>query len=255
MKVDKHEDGFTSWMDLASDDVESSVDFYCGLFGWEALEGSPETGGYRQCLKDGEPVAGLGSKMAPGQPTVWTIYVQSSDIDATVARAVELGGTKVAGPMDAMEFGRLAVVADPVGAAIGLWQPNEMMGMRRKDEHGSWAWSELMTSDLDSSETFYTKLFGWSTAEHAAGNPAYREMKMGESFVAGLMARTETMPADVPNYWCVYFTVDSIDDAVGYLNEHGAKIVIGPAAIEPGQFLQFIDPQGAVVGLLEPKRP
>ena len=78
-------------------------------------------------------------------------------------------------------------------------------------------------------------------------------MKMGDRSVAGLMARPDMMPTDVPNYWGLYFTVDSMDKAVAYLQGEGANILVGPMAIDPGTFVQFMDPQGAMVGLLEPK--
>ena len=253
MKVDKHLDGATSWMDLSTPDLEGSALFYGGLFGWDAPEGPPEVGGYRQAVLDGEVVAGLGPKMMPEQPTAWTPYIQTSDIDGTVDKATSLGATVLAPKMEVMDFGHMAIVKDPIGAVFGLWQPNTMMGSGRKDEHGSWAWTELTTPDLDGSATFYTSLFGWQPAPSAVGSSEYREMKVGDSSVAGLMARPAMMPDEVPNYWGIYFTVDSLDEAVAYLNANGAEILVGPMAIDPGTFLQFRDPQGAVVGLLEPK--
>ena len=68
------------------------------------------------------------------------------------------------------------------------------------------------------------------------------------------MARPEMVPAEVPNCWALYFTVDSLDDTLAYATSHGAHVAVGPMDIEPGRFAQFVDPQGAMIGLLEPKQ-
>jgi predicted enzyme related to lactoylglutathione lyase len=58
-----------------------------------------------------------------GVPSYWAVYVQVDDVDATVARAVELGGAVVQQAEDT-PYGRLATISDPTGAAIKLRGPN-----------------------------------------------------------------------------------------------------------------------------------
>src|SRR4051794_38236280 len=127
--IDRHEPGTPSWIDLGSPDQEASKRFYGGLFGWEAMSPGPpeETGGYEMFTMRGRLVAGLGPQQSPGPP-YWTTYVSTDDADKTVAAAREAGATVFMEPMDVMEAGRMAVFADPVGAVISVWQPNQHPG-------------------------------------------------------------------------------------------------------------------------------
>ena len=45
------------------------------------------------------------------------------NVDATATAAVKLGGEIAMPPQDVPEVGRIAVVIDPQGAAIGLFKP------------------------------------------------------------------------------------------------------------------------------------
>ena len=91
-----YEPGTPCWVDLGSPDLDASVEFYGGLFGWEVpeRENAEQTGGYRQAMKDGRPVAGMMPLMQEGQPPAWSTYVSVEDADATAAAVKEAGGTR-----------------------------------------------------------------------------------------------------------------------------------------------------------------
>jgi uncharacterized protein len=55
-------------------------------------------------------------------PPSWTTYIGTDDIEATIARASELGATQINGPMDVPGQGRFAIITDPTGAVFGAWQ-------------------------------------------------------------------------------------------------------------------------------------
>jgi predicted enzyme related to lactoylglutathione lyase len=57
--------------------------------------------------------------LAEGMPASWQVYIGCEDVDATLARTVELGG-EVMLPAEDTPFGRLAAIADPTGATIKL---------------------------------------------------------------------------------------------------------------------------------------
>ena len=65
--------------------------FYGALFGWEAPDLGPETGGYRLFLKGGKPVAGVGPQMMAAAPVAWTTYVNVDDIASSTAKAAAGG--------------------------------------------------------------------------------------------------------------------------------------------------------------------
>jgi predicted enzyme related to lactoylglutathione lyase len=103
--------------------------------------------------------------------------------------------------MDVMDAGRMAVFADPLGAVIGLWQPNQHTGAQVANEPGTYCWSELITTDLDASKAFYGAVFGWDAEDQGppGGPPAYTEWKLGGKSIGGMMLKkSPDMPAEMP---------------------------------------------------------
>ncbi|WP_322780198.1 VOC family protein, partial [Frankia sp. Cas4] len=109
--------GTPCWVDLGSLDLEASRSFYSGLLGWEAQEvPDPGAGGYTMFTLRGKLVAGLGPLFGEGQPPTWNTYISVDDVDKTAEAVLGAGGRVLAGPMDVMEAGRMAVFTDPAGA-------------------------------------------------------------------------------------------------------------------------------------------
>ena len=112
--------GALSWNELASPDLDASRAFYSALFGWtiEPFEASPEP---YLSIKNGDANNGGIRPAAPaGTPPHWLVYFATEDIDAGLAKVEELGGTKLAGPMD-IQIAKIAVVHDPQGAVFALY--------------------------------------------------------------------------------------------------------------------------------------
>ena len=59
----------------------------------------------------------------PGAPPHWQIYLQVSDCDAAAARAKNIGAKLFMPPMKIEDIGRMAVMADPQGAAFAIFEP------------------------------------------------------------------------------------------------------------------------------------
>ena len=55
----------------------------------------------------------------------WLAYVRVGDVDATARKAKELGATICLEPKDIPSVGRIAVIQDPQGAALGFFKPAE----------------------------------------------------------------------------------------------------------------------------------
>lgn len=114
--------GEFSWNELACGDLSAAKIFYGGLFGWETENFSG--GGDYVLFKQGPtPVGGLMKCPQPGMPSHWLPYVTVADVDASAARAKSLGAQVVVAPFEVPEVGRIAVLVDPQGAAIGLFKP------------------------------------------------------------------------------------------------------------------------------------
>ncbi len=253
MEYERYDDGVPSWVDLGSPDLAKAKEFYGGLFGWECPEGPAEAGGYSVCTLHGKTVAGLGPQMNPDFPPVWMTYVNVDDADNTAAKASAAGGTVFAGPMDVMDVGRMAVLADPLGAVFGLWQPKSHTGAQLVNEPGTLCWNELITTDLDASKAFYKAVFDWDAEDQGppGGPPAYTEWKLAGRSVGGMMLKHADMPADMPPNWGVYFAVADTDATVGKAQELGGAVFMGPTDIEPGRFAVLGDNQGVVFNVLK----
>ncbi len=246
MDVDRHEHGVPAWIDVGVDDPARTAEFFAALFGWECPEGAPETGGYRNCTLRGRPVAGIGPRMNPEAPPFWASYVAVDDADAVVERVTANGGTVIVGPMDVMDFGRMAVFADPAGAVFSVWQAGTHHGCGVVNEPGAFSWSELITDDLDAARSFYPAVFGWEAEE----GDGYTEWKLAGRSIAGMMARPPGMPAEAPPLWMVYFAVEDTDAAVARITELGGAVVAPAMDIPQGRFAVVEEPCGAVFQII-----
>jgi len=252
MEVDSYPNGVPSWIDIGTSDLAEARSFYSQLFGWTIQEGPPEAGGYSIAELRGKPVAGLGPQQNPGPP-YWTVYINVDSADDTAAAIADNGGQMFMPPFDVMDVGRMAIAADPTGAAFGLWQPNQHKGAGIVNEPGTFSWAELVTDDVDAAKSFYGSVFGWSSETYGEAAGAYTESKLGDRSVAGIIARPPMMPAEVPNSWVVYFSVTDTDKAVARVGELGGGTRVPPMDIEPGRFAVVTDPAGASFSVITMK--
>jgi hypothetical protein len=116
------EDHAIGWVELATRDVPAAQAFYTALLGWqcERSTGSamPEGVTYIEYAVGGTRYGGM-LQMTPewGEiPPHWGVYVLVPDVDATVARALSLGGANPVPAFDAPGVGRIALVSEPTGA-------------------------------------------------------------------------------------------------------------------------------------------
>jgi predicted enzyme related to lactoylglutathione lyase len=111
--------GALCWNELSSPDPAASAAFYSALFGWEVtpMEGMPMA--YFVIKNGGRSNGGI-VEAQPGVPPNWLVYFATEEIDAGVAKAEQLGGTKLSGPHD-IGIAMFAVMADPQGATFALY--------------------------------------------------------------------------------------------------------------------------------------
>ena len=254
--------GTPSWVDLASPDPAASKQFYGSLFGWtyEDQDTGDPNFPYALARQGGKDVSGL-MKLSPemqsgGMPPVWSTYVTVADIDASSAKAKELGASVLQEPMDVMDAGRMAVLADPAGAVFCLWQAKESIGSELVNEPFSFTWSELITPDVAKVKDFYAGLFGWGANEMPMGDgPPYTMWTLGgdDNGIGGAMPPPmEGMPA----FWGVYFAVDDTDAIVAKAKELGANVLAEPMDIpDVGRFAALMDPQGAAFSVIKNAQP
>lgn len=110
--------GAFCWESLNAADAGKAVPFYEKAVGWQHKD------------QNGMPLLFAGENMVadvgtapPGMPTHWITHVVVEKLEASRARAEELGGTVMMGEIPVPGIGRLAIIQDPTGAFISLFEP------------------------------------------------------------------------------------------------------------------------------------
>jgi len=167
-----------------------------------------------------------------------------ADVDTAAREAAALGARVLVEPLDVMGEGRLAVLLDPAGAVLDLWQPAGLAGAEVVNQPGAWCWNTLAVPDLEPVRPFYSELLGWSF-----------EAATSESWVITLdgerMGGVQALPpgAGIPPNWSIAFAVEDIEDAHDRAVRGGGRELVAPQPVVVGRYSLLLDPQGAAFGL------
>jgi uncharacterized protein len=240
--------GTFCWADVGAFDPEAQQRFYGGLFGWTAAA----MPGYWMLTLDGKNVAGMFPPPEGSSPG-WISYVSVESVDDTVARARELGAGVLIEPRDIGEpgalVGRMALLTDPQGAPVALWQPGLHIGAQVVNEVGAMVWNTLSTTDVDAARSFYGELFGWTTEPFEDDAGDYWNFRNRDGWLNGGLMAVPT--PDMPPSWRVLFTVHDVQDAVRRAKELGGDVVVLPTSTALGDIAVVHDPAGAAFGLFD----
>jgi len=246
-----HPPGTISWTDLETTDQEGAKTFYGGLFGWE-YEDMPAGEGaiYSMAKHGGRSAAAMsGQREADaeqGIPPHWNLYVTVEDVDATAGKAAEAGGQLLAGPFDVFDAGRMAIVADPTGGVLCLWQAGTNIGAEVVNEPGALTWADLATTDAQAAQAFYSAVLGWRF-ESMSEEPPYWVIFNGERSQGGMTVP----PPGVPSNWYPYFGAIGLEETLQIAESVGGKPFLGPIDVPNGRFALLQDLQGAAFAILE----
>jgi predicted enzyme related to lactoylglutathione lyase len=239
-------------VELFTTDPDDAKRFYGELFGWQT------DGAARTATHGGKAVAAITEQPEPqrsaGVPPHWLSYVTVASADDSAARVEELDGSVHAGPFDVADTARIAILADPTGAMLGLWEPRGAIGAERVNDPGCLTSNELATEDVEAASAFYEGLFGWSISQVGGGDgPSYRLIHHAGAAEGrnGGMRKLSPGETGVPPSWTPYFTCTSIEDTLARADELGGGTLVGATAIPAGRFAALRDPQGAVFSIFE----
>jgi predicted enzyme related to lactoylglutathione lyase len=239
-----------AWVDLATSDAAAARAFYEAVFGWSVeVNPDPQYGGYGLAKRDGKDAAGIGPTQAPDQPTVWSVYIGTDDVELLAKTISDSGGTVVAPPFDVGDQGRMAVFQDPVGAFISAWQGTRMGGFATEGPN-AFGWAELNARGVAQAIPFYERVFGWSGKAVGSNDLPYTEFQLDGHSIAGATEMNPMVPANVPSYWQVYFEVDDVDATHRKALDAGARELVAPMDYPGGRLSIVTDPQGATFGLM-----
>lgn len=247
----KYAPGAFSWTDLTTTDQDAGKQFYSQLFGWTAVDNPIGEGMvYSMMQIDGKDVAAISPQMQAqrdaGAPPTWNSYITVESADAAADRATKLGANVMAPAFDVFDAGRMAVIQDPQGAFVMVWEPKQHIGASLVNAPGAMSWNELASPDLDSSAEFYRELFGWQTVPMEGGGMPYLVINNSDGHTnGGIRPAAE----NEPSYWLAYFGADDIDARVAEAGELGGTTLVGATDIGVGKIAVVQDPQGAVFAL------
>ena len=231
--------GSTLWRD----DVDARRGFYTELFGWEAARDE-----YSMFQLRGRDVAGIG---APRGAAGGVDDVRVGGRRGRDRRCGDRGGRHADHePFDSLDGGRIAIAADPAGAAFGIWQLGEHRGAELVNEPGAWAMSALSTPDPEGANAFYGAVFGWETEAfgpatlyrlpgYVGGEPT---QPVSREVIAVMMPGEHA--AWMPDFW-----VHDADAAAATVARLGGTVIAPPADDGIGRSGVVADPTGAVFSI------
>lgn len=239
--------GVPCWIDTEQADVEAATEFYGALFGWTFQDMVPPGAPIRYVIAtlDGLDVAAISGPSAGAAQ--WNTYVAVDDADNSVEHLVALGATVRSAPEDAGQAGaagRSAVLTDPEGAELRIWQPRRRLGAQTVNAPGSWNFSDLRTGDAAAAKAFYEAAFGWSVEDlgfatlirrpgygdhlEATVDPEIRARQRDVVAPPGFedaIAWIAPTAANERPHWHVSFAVADRDRAADDANRLGAEVV------------------------------
>ena len=221
-------------------DADAAKEFYGALFGW-TFEDMP--------MADDGTIYSMASLAArrwrrsprssrrrrpPACRRTGSMYITVDDVDDAAAKVADAGGTVHAGPFDVMDAGRMAVVQDPVGAFVMLWQPKGTAGVGLVNEDGG---VHLGRADRPERGVGGAVLRDRRRAQAGASptwatggsTPAGRSTAPTRRWSAGRWTRR--CPG-IPPHWSIYFGSDDVDADAAKTKELGGS-VIGRAVRHP----------------------
>jgi predicted enzyme related to lactoylglutathione lyase len=146
-----------------------------------------------------------------------------------------------------MDVGRMAVIQDPTGAYLSVWEPRANIGAERVNETGALTLNQLNTGDPEGAQAFYSGTFGWRFEWVGSDETPFWGIYNGERLNGGMMPLAAD--AGAPAHWLVYFGSESVDDDAGRIAALGGTVMVPPAPVPGGRILVAADPQGAVFAL------
>ena len=239
------------WFDLLTNDVPGTKRFYGELFNWE-FEGTASDNSSYATIKNNDTAIGgiinlkrLDENVSESR---WLSYLSVADVQRSVEQFHEAGGTVLKEGRDVPGRGRVAVVKGPQGAIVALLRTKDGDPEDTALTAGAWMWTELWTSDVKASITFYKSLSGFTEKTvNTSAEEEYHFLKQADQVRVGVVP----IPwDDVKPNWLPYIAVSDIAATVARAEALGGKVLIDPGdSIDDDSIAVIADPSGAAFGV------
>jgi uncharacterized protein len=241
------------WYEHVSNDAKRAQAFYAEVLGWKTLAMPMGAESYEMACFGDSPDTMVAGYTPPthGEPAQWLAYVSVEDVDAAAKAAVANGGKIVDAPSDIPTVGRVARLADPHGAELGLLKSSDGDKPDVKEAPaGAFFWNELHTPDPKAALAFYEKVVGFTHKTMDSAGGAYHIIGRGGVDRGGVSSH---MPGQTRTHWLPYVHVRDVDATIARVGGNGGKVQLGATDIPGiGRFGVFADPTGAVLAVMKP---
>ena len=218
------------------------------------MDMGPPTGIYTMFNAGEEGVGGtVPLDSSQGIPSHWVSYITVNDVDQTCDRTKELDGQVIQDPFDIPNVGRMAVVQDPAGAVFSPFKDKDPNWKPPTPRAGTFAWHEMMSTDIEKAKPFYTDIIGWELGSMDMGEAGtyWLFRKNGQDVAGGMQ-----MPPDSPPHsnWLPYVGVTDIPGTVETCKKLGGAVIVPPQKVDDPVNVHFAilaSPDGASFGILE----
>jgi uncharacterized protein len=240
------------WHDLTTADPDGAARFYTQVAPWTTQPWDDE-GQYTMWMANAVAVGGVrrnGGDGAPADANGWLPSVYVYDVDACVRQVPALGGRVVMPPREIPGVGCWAIVADPSGASLALFEPSDdPPGHSGAPRVGEFSWHDLATTDGKAAFEFYHALFHWEKMdEHdmGANGPYIIFGRNGENY-GGIFKGGADAHGSA---WTSYVRVEDTRAAAEKVRQLGGRVVREPHQVPGGDWISHcVDPQGVAFAL------
>ena len=240
------------WHDLMTTDAVKAQQFYCSMFDWQIQEVPMQGFTYRMIMAGPGPIGGIVEEKNLPMPH-WMPYVAVGDVDQAAAKVQQLEGSVCVPPTDIPGTGRFAVVGDPQGAYLSLYKglPEAAGFDPDLPVPGRICWNELLTSDDQAAQRFYSAMFGWRDEPKDMGPMGtYHVQMLGDKQAGGMMKNPQN---GAPSCWLAYFFTMDLAGSTQKAKQLGARSMMENTPIPGvGSFSLLLDPVGAAFALFQP---
>ena len=196
----------------------------------------------------GTPIIGLGARSPEYDsfPLQWMPHFQVSDVGASAASAVELGGQELMHGKGEDGQSQWAVLVDPKGAAFGVIPAVDEQAVATVATEGAGhiSWLTLIAADVDAACNFYEQVVGW-TKGSADVEGGYEMQRPGGASAAAIHPAGGDNEG-IPHAWLISLPVGDLEKSLRHVAEGGGEILKGSA--DTGHAV-IRDPVGVCVAL------
>ncbi len=248
--VTKAAPGEFVWHDLVTENPAASRTFYSALFGWTFQAGDGIDPGYTIIKQGDVAIGGIVSHKRTADDTgeaQWLSYVVVADVDRVASAFKDGGGRVFRGPMNARKDLRVAAVADPQGAPIGLTNRGPHFDTKSAQGLHEWLWMEYVAREPAPALKFYADVIGFRYAISEQRERFTYYLFSTDRPRAGLF---ESIWKRDTSTWLPYVRVADPAAMAARVAALGGTVVLAPQPrVRNSSLAIVLDPGGAAIAL------